>query len=157
MDTKVNNVIATFKMVPVRGINIQKVLMTQSNTSKKENMYNRKRTWAVIYSVWKVLVKKGITQDMVPLGFKARLWSQTAWIQISSLLPSILVTLSSILILTQRDGMGREEGEGFRMGNTCIPVVDSFWYMANQYNIVKLKNQIKKYLKNKKNKMCIMI
>ena len=27
---------------------------------------------------------------------------------------------------TQRDGMGREEGRGFRMGNTCIPVVDSF-------------------------------
>ena len=26
----------------------------------------------------------------------------------------------------QRDGMGREEGGGFRMGNTCIPVVDSF-------------------------------
>ena len=26
----------------------------------------------------------------------------------------------------QRDGMGREEGRGFRMGNTCIPVVDSF-------------------------------
>ena len=24
------------------------------------------------------------------------------------------------------DGMGREEGGGFRMGNTCIPVVDSF-------------------------------
>ena len=27
---------------------------------------------------------------------------------------------------TQRDGMGREEGGGFRMGNTCTPVVDSF-------------------------------
>ena len=27
---------------------------------------------------------------------------------------------------TQRDGMGREEGGGFRMGNTCKPVVDSF-------------------------------
>ena len=26
---------------------------------------------------------------------------------------------------TQRDGTGREEGEGFRMENTCIPVVDS--------------------------------
>ena len=25
---------------------------------------------------------------------------------------------------TQRDGMGREEGGGFRMGNTCIPVAD---------------------------------
>ena len=26
---------------------------------------------------------------------------------------------------TQRDDMGREEGGGFRMGNTCIPVADS--------------------------------
>ena len=25
-----------------------------------------------------------------------------------------------------RDGMRREEGGGFRMGNTCIPVADSF-------------------------------
>ena len=31
---------------------------------------------------------------------------------------------------TQRDGMGREEGGGFRMGNTCIPVVDSFRYLV---------------------------
>ena len=28
--------------------------------------------------------------------------------------------------MTQRNGMGREEGGGFRMGNTCIPVADSF-------------------------------
>ena len=27
---------------------------------------------------------------------------------------------------TQRDGMGREEEGGLRMGNTCIPVADSF-------------------------------
>jgi len=27
---------------------------------------------------------------------------------------------------TQRDGMGREEGGGFGMGSTCIPVMDSF-------------------------------
>ena len=27
---------------------------------------------------------------------------------------------------TQRDSMGREEGGGFRMGNTCMPVADSF-------------------------------
>ena len=32
-----------------------------------------------------------------------------------------------------RDGMGREEGGGFRMGNTCIPVAD----------YVKFKNKIK--------------
>jgi len=27
---------------------------------------------------------------------------------------------------TQRDGVGREEGGGFRMGNTCMPVADLF-------------------------------
>ena len=27
--------------------------------------------------------------------------------------------------MTQRDGMGREVGGGFRMGNTCTPVADS--------------------------------
>ena len=27
--------------------------------------------------------------------------------------------------MTQRDGRAREEGGGFRMGNTCISVVDS--------------------------------
>ena len=44
--------------------------------------------------------------------------------------------------------MGREEGGGFRMGNTCMPVADSFLYMAEPINIVKFKNKIK--LKNKK-------
>ena len=28
--------------------------------------------------------------------------------------------------MTQRDGKGTEEEGGFRMGNTCIPVVDSY-------------------------------
>ena len=28
--------------------------------------------------------------------------------------------------MTQRDGTGWKEGGGFRMGNTCIPVVDSY-------------------------------
>ena len=28
--------------------------------------------------------------------------------------------------LFEDDGMGRKEGGGFRMGNTCIPVEDSF-------------------------------
>ena len=28
--------------------------------------------------------------------------------------------------LGKRDGMRRKEGGGFRMGNTCIPVADSF-------------------------------
>ena len=36
------------------------------------------------------------------------------------------------------DGMGREEGGGFRMGNTCIPVADSFWYLAKLIQLCKV-------------------
>ena len=39
--------------------------------------------------------------------------------------------------------MGREEGGGFRMGNTGIPVADSFRYLAKLIQIVKFKNKIK--------------
>ena len=39
---------------------------------------------------------------------------------------------------TQRDGMGREEGGGFRMGNTCIPVADSFWCLAKLIQLYKV-------------------
>ena len=35
--------------------------------------------------------------------------------------------------------MGREEGGGFKMGNTCMPVADSFLYMAEPISIVKFK------------------
>jgi len=40
--------------------------------------------------------------------------------------------------------MGREEGEGFRMGNTCISVVGSFWYMAKPIQYCKVKRKEKK-------------
>ena len=35
--------------------------------------------------------------------------------------------------------MGREDGGGFRMGNTCIPVVDSFGYMVKPIQYCKVK------------------
>ena len=38
----------------------------------------------------------------------------------------------------QRDGMGREEGGGFRMGNMCIPVVDSCRYLAKPIQYCKV-------------------
>ena len=37
--------------------------------------------------------------------------------------------------------MGREEGGGFRMGNICIPVVDSFLYLAKLIQFVKFKKK----------------
>ena len=39
---------------------------------------------------------------------------------------------------TQRDGMGREEGGGFRMRTTGIPVVDSFRYLAKLIQYCKV-------------------
>ena len=41
--------------------------------------------------------------------------------------------------MTQRDGMGKEVGDGFRMGNTCTPVVER----------KKLKDTLKYLLTNK--------
>ena len=40
--------------------------------------------------------------------------------------------------MTQREGMGREEGGGFRKGNTGIPVVDSFRYLAKLIQYCKV-------------------
>ena len=37
--------------------------------------------------------------------------------------------------ITQRDGMEREVGGGFRMGNTCTPMVDSCQCMAKTITI----------------------
>ena len=51
--------------------------------------------------------------------------------------------------MTQRGGMGREEGGGFRMGNTCIPVADSFLYMAKPIQYCKVIKEKKKKKKKK--------
>ena len=51
--------------------------------------------------------------------------------------------------MIQRDGVGREEGGGFRMGSTCIPVADSFWCLAKLIQCFRFKNKIK-FKKNKK-------
>ena len=45
--------------------------------------------------------------------------------------------------MTQRDGMRREVGGGFRMGNTCSPWQIHVDVWQNQYNIVKLKKKKK--------------
>ena len=40
--------------------------------------------------------------------------------------------------MTQRDGMGRERGERFRMGNTCPPMADSCQCMVKTTAAAKL-------------------
>ena len=46
--------------------------------------------------------------------------------------------------MTQRDGMGREVGGGFRMGNTCTPVADSCQSTAKPIQYCKVKKLINK-------------
>ena len=41
--------------------------------------------------------------------------------------------------MIQRDDMGWEVGEGFRIGNSCIPVVDSCQCMAKPIQYCKVK------------------
>ena len=43
--------------------------------------------------------------------------------------------------------MGRGEGGGFRMGNTCMPVEDSFRYMAEPIQYCKVKKKKKESLR----------
>ena len=50
-------------------------------------------------------------------------------------------------ILDSRDGMWREVGGGFRMGNTCTPLVDACWCMAKPVQYFKVK-------KNNSNRLC---
>ena len=48
--------------------------------------------------------------------------------------------------MTHRDGTGREEKGGFRMGDTCISVADSCWCMAKPIQYFKVKKKKKKSL-----------
>ena len=43
--------------------------------------------------------------------------------------------------MTLRDGMGREKGGGFRMGNTCTPMADSCQCMAKTLILLNTKTQ----------------
>jgi len=53
--------------------------------------------------------------------------------------------------MTQRDGIGREMGGEFRMGNTCTPVADSCQCMAKPLQYCKaISLQLNKFILKKK-------
>ena len=76
--------------------------------------------------------------DSVGEGEGGKIWENGIEICIISYMERVAVQVRCMILdawgwctgKTQRDGMGREEGGGFRMGNTCIPVADSFRYLA---------------------------
>jgi len=55
--------------------------------------------------------------------------------------------------MTQRDGMGREVGGGFRMGNASTPMVDSYQCMAKPIQYCKVINLQLNILKKKKHEI----
>ena len=57
--------------------------------------------------------------------------------------------------MTQRDGMRREVGGGFRMGNMCTPVMDSCQRMAKPIQYCKVISLQLKQMYTKKIKIKI--
>ena len=47
--------------------------------------------------------------------------------------------------MTLRDGMGREVGGGFRIGNTCAPMADSCQCMANDTPVCETAKETQMY------------
>ena len=54
--------------------------------------------------------------------------------------------------MTLRDGMGKEVGRGFRMGNTCTPMADSCQCMAKPQYFKVISLQLSKFKNNNNNK-----
>ena len=88
-------------------------------TEFQKNIYfcfiNYAKAFVWITINWKILKEMGILDNLTcllrNLYASQEATVQDAWCWCSG--------------MTQRDGMGREVGEGFRIGNTCTPVVDS--------------------------------
>ena len=83
---------------------------------------------------WEDPLEKGMTTHSSILAWRV-LWTEE---------PGELQSMGSQRVrqrctgTTQREGMGREEGGGFRMGNTGIPVADSFRYLAKLIQYCKV-------------------
>ena len=87
----------------------------------------RVRSWWIHVDVWQ-------NQYNTLKHVKYHVWNELP-VQVRC---TILDTSGWCTGTTQRDGMGREAGGGFRMRNTCIPVVDSFRYLAKPIQYCKV-------------------
>ena len=89
--------------------------------SVEEGKGKRHRCIKQFFGLCGMMWKNGIETCILPVYFRCMTQDARGW----------------CTGMTQRDGMGRKVGEGFRMGNTCIPVVIHVDVWQNQYNIVK--------------------
>ena len=86
-------------------------------------------------SMWREQTETPITQSSPERGIIAyHVWNESP-VQVGC---TILDAWGWCTGTTQREGMGREEGGGFRMVNTDIPVADSFRYLAKLIQYCKV-------------------
>ena len=64
-------------------------------------------------------------------------WSFSFNISPSNELPGLIFKIDWLDLLAVQGAL-KSEGGGFRMGNTCIPVADSFWYLAKLIQLCKV-------------------
>ena len=101
--------------------------------------------------IWKICPQK--SSPPIRIDDRKKVGSRHSASIGGALAPSqILSTLLFCLLMTQRDGMGREVGVGFRMGNRYTPVADSCWCMAKPIQYCQVK-KTKNKNKNKKTEL----
>ena len=86
--------------------------------------------WTVFWTLWE-MVRAGWYGRMALKHVKYHMWNESP-VQVWCMIQGARGWCTG---MTQRNGMGRDVGEGFRMGNTCTPMADScnVWQKPLQY------------------------
>ena len=116
----------SFEHVYCRAWVIQNLLYLE--TAKETLMYR-----TVLWTLWE-RERVGRFGRMALKHVKYHIWNELP-VQVRC---TILDAWGWCTGTTRWDGVGREVGGGFRMGNTCIPVADSFWYLAKLIQLCKV-------------------
>ena len=96
-------------------------------TARETQMY-----WTVFWTLWE-RVRVGWYGKMALKHVNYHIWNEfQVWCMIQD-------AQGWCTGMTQRDWMAREVGGGFRMGNTCIPMVDSSQCLTEPIQCCKVK------------------
>ena len=94
----------------------------------------RQLCWTVFWTLWE-RARVGWYGRMALKHVNYHMWNEP-WVQVQCMIQGAWGWCTG---MPQRDGMGREVGEGFRMGNTCTTMADSSQCMAKSIQYCKLK------------------
>ena len=98
-------------------------------TARETQMY-----WTVFWTLWE-RVRVGWYGKMALEHVNYHMWNESP-VQVWCMIQDARGWCTG---MTQRDSMGREVGGVYRMGNTCIPMVDSSQCMTEPIQCCKVK------------------